>query len=170
MTEVKNKKPFTDELKEKLKDAMNVTEVQKIPEEIKAGRAAAQVQAADDAKLAKKASLAKILALTRKKLVKSVSAPSLSNMDEEEEEDLNMSDLSAEETAPLQSTITVPTRQSGRTKERQSYAEVDLDEEWFSYYIIINFAYLAGKALCFQRVNYGASGILREARKSWQLP
>jgi UV DNA damage endonuclease len=139
----RNKAPLSDDVKEKLKEATSFADVQKILDEVKAERLAEEGAGEDEEKPAsqkarstptKKSKPAKKSASTKKNTAKSVPTPSVSNMDEEDDEDLSMPDLSAEDELDNKTVkAAAPARQSGRGRgNRKSYAEPDeniIDED-----------------------------------------
>jgi len=143
----RNKETLGDEAKERLANARCVADIQNILDDIKEQRAAAKVDVEEeDEKPAKKAKTLSVRSTpakktpqaAKKKIAKSVPTPSISNMDEEDDEsDLSMPDLSASDEDPmaqkLKKTViaAAPARQSGRASKRMSYAEADgdIDEE-----------------------------------------
>ena len=126
-----NKAPLTELVKERLHAAESVADFQDILDEIKAEAAADEMGKVDEKSLKKKIkkTSAKKGALVKTKMAKTVPTPSLSNMENEEEDDLSMPDLSAEEDEiKLIPKAIGPTRQSVRaTSKRKSYAEDDHD-------------------------------------------
>ncbi|KUJ20688.1 UV-endonuclease UvdE [Mollisia scopiformis] len=146
----KNKAPLDDEVKDKLEEANNLADVKAIIDEMKARRAAEEEGEDDGEKSAKKTKSTpakekkapgsvKKATPAKKKNAKNVPTPSLSNVDEEEDdEDLSMVDLSDGEEDELDRKImaAAPTSVSGRSSVRargkkMSYAEPDVgsDEE-----------------------------------------
>lgn len=134
----KKKAPLSDDVKEKLKEAVSLADVQNILDEVKAERLAEEgagggeeeKPASQKAKPtpAKKSTPAKKFQLAKKNTAHSVPTPSVSNMDEEDDEDLSMPDLSAEDDEFDKKTAktAAPARQSGRARgNRKSYAEPD---------------------------------------------
>ncbi|TVY89476.1 UV-damage endonuclease [Lachnellula willkommii] len=143
----RNKAPLSDEIKEKLKKATSVADVQGILEDVKAERSAEagvvdEDEDEDAEPVSKKAKTtpakkrpapAKKAALGKK--VKAIPTPSVSNLDDEDEdedEDLSMPDLSAvdEDGTKKKKTMRVaaPARQSGRARgKKTNYAEADGD-------------------------------------------
>jgi UV DNA damage endonuclease len=140
----RNRAPLRDDVKEKLKEAVSFSDVQKILEEVKAERLAEEGGGEDEEKPAsqkakstpaKKSTPAEKPALAKKNTAKNVPTSIVSNMDEEDDEDLSMPDLSAEDEELDKKTAKAgaPGRQSGRARgSRKSYAEPDeniIDEE-----------------------------------------
>jgi UV DNA damage endonuclease len=126
----RNKTPLSDAAKEKLRDARCVADIQKILEEIMEDANAAEAR--DDAEerpatKKSKTTPARKIAPAKKKAARNVPTPSISNIEDDEEEDLSMPDLSAEEdetTTKVVVEAAVPTRQSIRAiGKRKSYAE-----------------------------------------------
>jgi UV DNA damage endonuclease len=95
----RNKIPLTEAVKEKLKDVGSIVDVQKIVDEIKAETIANGGGEEDENPVAKKSKStpAKKITAARKKTAKSAPTPRISNMEDEEEDDPSMSDLSAED-------------------------------------------------------------------------
>jgi UV DNA damage endonuclease len=139
----RNKAPLNDEMKEKLREATSLADVQRVLEEVKAERFAGAGVVDEDAEPASKKAKttpAKKTPVNKatpaKKKGKVIPTPSLSNLDDEEE-DLSMPDLSADDEDGLKEKKTMravaPARQSGRAKgKRKSYVEAEgviMDED-----------------------------------------
>ena len=132
----RNKAPLGDEVKEKLREATSLADVQRILEEVKAERFAEAGVVDEDAEPAKKAKTmpakkTPVKKATPAKKAKAIPTPSISNMDDEDE-DLSMPDLSAEdedglgEKKPMRAAA--PARQSGRARgKKKIYVEADGD-------------------------------------------
>jgi UV DNA damage endonuclease len=145
----KRKRALDDDVKEKLASAGSLKDVLDIVEQIKTAQAAeddgadanvSEEKPKKSAPAKKKTTPAKKKTTpAKKKTAKVAQTPSVSNPDEEDEEedDLSMPDLSAEDEDELvkPATKAKPARQSARAgaKKRKSYAEadgdMDLDEE-----------------------------------------
>jgi UV DNA damage endonuclease len=113
--------------KEKLRAADSVLDVQRILDEVKAEATANEVEEKDDKPSTKKAkpTPAKKTTPAKKKTAKRVPNPSISNLEYEDEDDLSMPDLSAEndETKVVPKAI-APERKSIRAiGKRKSYVE-----------------------------------------------
>ena len=128
-----NRTPLSDAVKEKLKDVSSVADIQKLLDEVKAEAGGGEPSREVDGKSAAKklrSTPSKKVMLTKKKTAKSVPTPSISNLEGEEEDDLSMPDLSADDgqTAKAISKAAVPARQSIRAiRKRKSYAEDNSD-------------------------------------------
>lgn len=136
----RNKEPLGDEMKTKLHEAANLADVQRFLDEIKAQRVAGTeaMEDEDGRSVAKKRKATPKKAATPKKpTAKVVPTPSISNLeDEEDDDDLSMPDLSASDDDDAvdrkirEAAITaVPARQSVRAKQTKSYVEADADVE-----------------------------------------
>ncbi|CZR60980.1 probable UV-endonuclease UVE-1 [Phialocephala subalpina] len=142
----RNKFPLEDEVKEKLRDVNSLADVQAIMKEVNEKRIAreeAPNEKEDEEKPAKtakptpakeKKALGSMKKATsaKKQNVKSVPTPSLSNMDEDDDGDLSMPDLSNEDGDEVErkTMAAVPAKVSGRSSgrargKRMSYAEGD---------------------------------------------
>jgi len=123
--QARNRQPLKDEFKARLQEANNVTEVQAILDEIKS-----EVQASNE--IEDKGTEAKAEAASGKKTVVKRKTPSkkmpkdvsIKTSNSEEDDDLSMPDLSAEEAPPAK--FAAPARQSDRAnRNRKSYAGLD---------------------------------------------
>lgn len=123
-----NKAPLEDGIKQRLAEAGTRADVKAILEEVKARRTADEVgenkNEVDDkpAKRAKtKPTKEKKATPAKKKNAKSAPTPSLSDVDEEDDEDLSMPDLSNEERDEVDRKImtAAPTKISGRSRESE---------------------------------------------------
>ncbi|KAH8665902.1 UV-endonuclease UvdE-domain-containing protein [Tricladium varicosporioides] len=140
----RNRAALSDEVKEKLREARSVADLQRILDEVRAERAAAEPEDGGGDGLLKKrvktipAKKGKGMVVKRavpaKRKGKGPRTPSLSNLDEEE--DLSMPDLSAEgEDGPSDvkrnlAKAAAPARQSGRARKmKASYIEPDADAD-----------------------------------------
>ncbi|TVY35202.1 UV-damage endonuclease [Lachnellula subtilissima] len=133
----RNKAPLSDEIKEKLKDATSVADVQGILEDVKAASFAEAAVVDEDAEpVSKKAKPTSAKNTPAKKAapgkkVKDTPTPSVSNVDDEDEDDdLSMPDLSADDEngTKKKTRAAAPARQSGRARgKRTNYAEADGD-------------------------------------------
>jgi UV DNA damage endonuclease len=132
----RNKEPLNDETKERLRNATNVADIQKILEDIKKERIDQAAQ--ENAKNSKPKKEAKPRKATpvKKKTAKSTQKRGVSNLEDEEDEDLSMPDLSSAdddeigETTKMTATAAEQPRQSGRVKgKRKSYTETEIDQE-----------------------------------------
>lgn len=124
----RNRAPLSDLAKEKLRDAGSVTDIQKVLDEIKAENVNDEEVVEEEKPAAKKSrsTPAKKTTPAKKKIAKSVPTPSLSNIEDDEEEDLSMPDLSADEdeTAKVAATAATPARQSIRALgKKKTYVE-----------------------------------------------
>jgi UV DNA damage endonuclease len=137
----RNKEPLSVEVRVRLKEAGCVADVQRILQEVKEEKLATEGEVEVEkpknskAMAVKKEGVRKMATVGKKRTTKNAPAPSLSNIEEEDEgEDLSMPDLS-EEDEKLESSVAAveafPARRSGRGGgKRTSYAEVDgLTEE-----------------------------------------
>lgn len=141
----RNEAPLREEAREKLRDANSVAEVQALLEEIKAARLVAGGDADGEdgdvkpasktAKMPPRKSNTAKKTTPSKKPPKKLPIPSLSKMDDDEE-DMSMPDLSASDVdEPGKATRVpmkpeVPVRQSDRMRrKRMSYAELDREGE-----------------------------------------
>ncbi|KAE9377188.1 UV-endonuclease UvdE [Stipitochalara longipes BDJ] len=128
----RNKELFGEEVKERLREARCVADVQKILEQIKAERTGAEDGEEEEKapKKVKKEGSVKKTPTTKKKGAKNVPMPRVQPKleEEDEDEDLSMPDLSEEEklNSSAAAVKAAPTRQSGRAQgKRKSYAEID---------------------------------------------
>jgi UV DNA damage endonuclease len=133
----RNREPFGEEVRERLMEAVCVADVQKILEQIREQRIAAEEGGEEEEmpKKGKKEASARDT-LVKKQAVKNVPAPQVGSKleEEDEDEDLSMADLFDEDETPhgdVAAVKTAPARQSRRaTGKRKSYAEADeLTEE-----------------------------------------
>jgi len=130
---VKNKAPLAEDVREKLKDARTIGDVVKIMDEVKAaGESSVANEEEEDIKPVKRAKSALKKTKPAKSKVKK-GVPALNGSGFDDEEDLSMPDLSAEEEP---TTVTKNTmkhaRKSGRAKSKTTtYVEDDgyLDED-----------------------------------------
>ncbi|TVY37588.1 UV-damage endonuclease, partial [Lachnellula occidentalis] len=132
----RNKAPLSDEIREKLKQATSVADVQGILEDLKAERIAEAGIVDEDAEPAgKKAKTTPAKKIPAKKAapgkkMKDIPTPSISNLDDEDD-DLSMPDLSADdEDGTKKKTVraAAPARQGGRARgKKTNYAEADGD-------------------------------------------
>jgi UV DNA damage endonuclease len=121
----RNRAPLSHATKDKLRDAECVADIKKILDEIKANSEEEEEDEKPAAKKAKTTS-AKKTTPARKKIAKNVPTPSLANMEDEEEADLSMPDLSADEdgTFHVVAKAAAPARQSIRaSRKKKSYVE-----------------------------------------------
>jgi UV DNA damage endonuclease len=131
----RNREPLNEEAREELKEAANVADIQRLLDKTKAQRAEALEE--EPEKPTKKAKCAPKKAAPKKKTAQSVPTPSFSNMDDEDDDnDLSMPDLSAEDEDEVGKKIrkaalaAAPARQTSRARgKRKSYAEIDGDLE-----------------------------------------
>lgn len=132
--EAKRKTPLSDELKEKLKEAGNMADVLQVLEEIKAQNAShdetSQGNVEDIKTKAVKSETQKKSAPAKKKTAKAVPTPSISNLeDDDEDSELSLPDLSDEEVDMKTPVKAAPARISARARGKQmSYAEVEENE------------------------------------------
>lgn len=124
---VRKKVPLTEAVKEKLRDAGSVADIQNVLEEIKADNTN-DVEGNEDEKLAAKrpkSTSVKKTTPAKKKTAKNVPTPSMLNM-EEDEDDLSLPDLSADddERTNVTAKAAVGARQNIRAmRKRKSYVE-----------------------------------------------
>lgn len=132
--ETRRKQPLSDELKEKLKEAGNMADVMKVLEEIKAQNASndeASPGNGEDLKgKAGKSEAPKKAAPAKRKKAKAAPTPSISNLeDDEDESDLSLPELSDDEADAKVAIYAAPARISARARGKQmSYAEVEEHE------------------------------------------
>ncbi|KAK0122674.1 UV-damage endonuclease [Cadophora gregata f. sp. sojae] len=149
----RNRKPLSEEVKEKLAEAKNVEDVKKVLDELKEQEGAAVDAEGENATPAVKAKNTKTVpaistpnkkstpkqkSVTKSstKKAKGVPTPSVSNLDDEESEDLSLPELSDDDESegeqlrkPMLKRA-ASSRQNGRARgKRMSYAEVEEDEE-----------------------------------------
>jgi UV DNA damage endonuclease len=119
----RNKAPLSKSIKEKLSSAGSVADLQAILNEVKA---AAPADDGEEQEKPLKKAPAKKATPAKNKTAKAVPTPSISNMDDEDE-DLSMPDLSADDDEMGKAaTVVQPkasARQSGRANLKNSYAE-----------------------------------------------
>ena len=124
-----SRQPFKDDIKAKLQEANNIIEVQAILDELKSevkttGEEDINIEAKVSPALGKK-SAAKKKIPAKEQLAKDISIKTSTS---DEDDDLSMPDLSAEESSSVK--IVAPARQSGRGKgNRRSYVGMDKYDE-----------------------------------------
>ena len=123
----RNRAPLSDSAKEKMRDVACIADVQKFLEEIKVESTVNEVGKEDQKPAAKKTKVtsAKKITPAKMKTAKKVLTPSISNMEADDEDDLSMPDLSANEDEISRVVATAaPARQSIRAMGKgRSYVE-----------------------------------------------